>query len=56
MTFDGLPRVPGAPPAVRGRRDQCGNTGRESTVPPATSGGGEAGLRAVGADADRGRA
>jgi hypothetical protein len=55
MTFDGQPRVPGAPPAVRGRGEQYGNTGPESTVPRATSGDG-AGPRPVGADAARRRA
>ena len=48
--------------AFLGRRWQCGagghsvnDTGPESTVPPAASGGG-AGLRPAGADAGEGRA
>jgi hypothetical protein len=54
---DFRPRVPRAPLAVRGRRAQyVGNTGPESPVPRAVSGGGGAGLRPVGADAGEGRA
>jgi hypothetical protein len=59
-------RRPESTPTLRaflGRRWGCGagrhsirNTGLESPVPPAASGGGGAGLRPAGADAGEGRA
>ena len=44
-------RVPGSTLAVPAGGHSMGNTGPESSVPSASSGGGEAGLRPVGADA-----
>jgi phosphoribosylglycinamide formyltransferase 1 len=46
------PRRPGSPLGVRGRSAQYGNTGPESTARPAAAGGGGAGHRPAGADAD----
>ena len=51
-----VPRGPENPLAVRGRREQNGNTGPESRVPRAASGGGGAGHRPAGADAGEGHA
>ncbi len=51
-----MTRVSRTPLAVRGRREQYGNTGPESTVPRAVSAGGEARLRRAGATGGEGRA
>ena len=56
LSAAGRMRVPRAPLVVRGRRSQYGGTGPESTVPPAASVGGGAGLCPAGAGDGEGRA